>query len=96
MNRKELEQALNKLSEEEFIGFVTQFGGTHPNRESVIRAFVDHPEYERRLCQLLDLSTEYEKQTQVSVDAAKTAKWSAIAATISATIALIALLISIS
>ena len=67
----------------------------HTIRESVIRAFVDHPEYERRLCQLLDLPTEYEKQTQASVDAAKTAKWSAVAAAVSAVIALIALIITL-
>ena len=95
MDRKELEQALNNLSDEEFISFVKKFGGTHPNRESVIRSYVDHPKHERRLCQLLDLPTEYEKQTQASVDAAKTAKWSAVAAAISAVIALIALIITL-
>jgi len=70
MNRKELQLALEKLSPEDFQDFVRKFGGTHESPESVVRAFVDNPSFERRLCQLLDLITEEEKIVQAALDAA--------------------------
>lgn len=93
MNRKELQLALEKLNPEDFQDFVRKFGGTHESPESVVRAFVDNPSLERRLCQLLDLNTEEEKSVQAALDAAKSAKYSAIIAAIAAAIALLSFLL---
>lgn len=95
MNRQELEKALNKMTDAEFPEFVKNFGGGFRDRQSVVDAFVHKPNLERRLCQLLELSTEDEKRTQTALDAARSSKRSATAAIISAIIALISLLLTL-
>ncbi|MBC8526521.1 MAG: hypothetical protein H8D22_06620 [Candidatus Cloacimonetes bacterium] len=92
MNRKELDDALARMNDEEFFAFVKEFGGDYSDRKSVARGYVHHPEWERRLCQLLGSLTEDEKKTQAAIDAAKSSKRSAIAAAISALIALLSFL----
>jgi len=95
MNLKELRNSLCQLSDSEFKKLVQDFGGDIQDREGIVRDFVDKPEHERRLCQLLDIATEEEKLVQATLAAASSAKWSAIVAVIATAIALIALVVTI-
>ena len=95
MNLVELKNELLKLSDPDFKNFVRDFGGNFQDREKVVRHYVDHPEHERRLCQLLGIFTEDEKLVQATMASASSARWSAIAAGIAAMIAFIALLVTI-
>ena len=95
LNIKELRNRLEQLSEQDFKKFVQDFGGDFQDREGVVRAFVDKPTHERRLCQLLDIATEKEKIVQATLSAASSAKRSATVATIATLIALISLLATI-
>ena len=82
MNRTEFERALASMSDEEFDRFRADFGGSHTTREQYVRDFVDHlnPHYEQRLCQLLGLKTEDEKNTEANVRAADASVKSAVEA----------------
>lgn len=95
MTREELRVALDALSDDEFEQLVREFGGGHSGRKSVVRAFVDNPNLERRLCQLLGLPTEAEKSVQAAVDAAAAAKRSAVCSAVSAVIALASLAVMV-
>jgi hypothetical protein len=95
MTREELKDKLNKMSDKEFIDFVKDFGGEYKDPPKLLRNYVDHPEWEPRICQLLGLQTEEERRTQAVVEAGKGAKYAAIAASISALISLIVLLITL-
>lgn len=95
MNPKELERRLGEMSEVQFVEFVREFGGGFTDRQAVVRALVDKPSLERRLCQLLSMPTEDEKRTLAATDAARSSKRSAIAAIISAAIAVLSLLATI-
>lgn len=95
MNRQELENTLRKMSPEDFVAFVKEFGGDAKTPDTIIRNYIDHPEWEPRLCQILDFLTEEERRTQSVSRSAAAAKWSAIAATISAIIALLAFLLAL-
>ncbi len=83
MNLQEYEESLRKLSSEEFIKFNVDFGGGELSIEERIRDFVDHPQHERRICQLLDLKTEAQKITEATVNSADAAVKSASSAKIS-------------
>ena len=109
MNIVELRDTLRKKSEKELSDFAEAFGGGLKDPLKIERTFVDHPEYERRMCHLLGLKTEEEKRTQAAFETAqaafetaqaafetaKGAKCAAIAASISALISLIIFLITI-
>lgn len=95
MNRQELENTLRKMSSEDFVAFVKKFGGDAKSPDTIIRNYIDHPEWEPRLCQILGFLTEEERRTQSVLRSASSARWSAIAATISAIIALLAFLLAI-
>ena len=95
MNLTELRAGLKQLNDADFKKFVSEFGGDFQEPEGVVRAFVDDPKLERRLCQLLGLATEEEKMVQATMSAAYSAKLSVIAATIATVIALIALGVTI-
>lgn len=95
MNLKELRNGLSQLSDPDFEKFDREFGGNFQDREGVMRHYVDHPEHERRRCQLLGIFTEDEKLVQATMASAKSAKWSAIVAAIAAIIAFIALVVTI-
>lgn len=55
MTREELADKLNKISDKEFIDFVNNFGGGHKDPSELLRNYIDHPEWEPRICQLLGL-----------------------------------------
>jgi hypothetical protein len=95
MTREELKDKLNKMSGKEFIDFVKDLGGEHKSSSELLRNYIDHPEWEPRICQLLGLQTEEERRTKAVIDAGKGAKYAAIAASISALISLIVLLITL-
>jgi len=95
MTREELKDKLNKMSGKEFSDFVKDLGGKYKDPSELLRDYIDHPEWEPRICQLLDLQTEEEKKTQAVIEAGKGAKYAAIAASISALISLIVLLITL-
>ncbi len=95
MNRQELENTLRKMSPEDFVAFVKKLGGEDKTRDTIIRNYIDHPEWEPRLCQILGFLTEEERRTQSILRSSSAARWSAIAATISAIIALLALLFTL-
>ena len=95
MNRQELENTLRKMSSEDFVAFVKEFGGDAKTPSTIVRNYIDHPEWESRLCQILGFLTEEERRTQSVLRSAASARWSAIAATISAIIALLALLFAL-
>ena len=91
----EYQEKLNSLSDAEVEKFCKDFGGGRQTREQLVRSFVDHPEYERRICQLLRLKSENEKVTYASVESAKAAASSASSARISIVLAAIAVIVSI-
>jgi hypothetical protein len=95
MNRQELENTLRKMSPEDFVAFVKKFGGEATTPDTIIRNYIDHPEWEPRLCQILGFLTEEERRTQSILRSSAAAKWSALAATISAIIALLAFLFAL-
>jgi len=83
------------MSDTEFNDFIKDFGGEYKESLKFLRDYVDHPEWEPRICQLLGLQTEEEKRTQAVIEAGKGAKYAAVAASISALISLIVLLITL-
>jgi len=89
MTREELKDKLNKMSDKEFNNFVKNFGGEYKDPSKLLRNYIDHPEWEPRICQLLGLQTEEEKRTQAVIEVGKGAKYAAIAASISTLISLI-------
>lgn len=95
MTRQELENTLRKMSPEDFVAFVKEFGGNAKTPDTIVRNYIDYPEWEPRLCQILGFLTEEERRTQSVLRSAASARWSAIAATISAAIALLALLFAL-
>jgi adenylosuccinate lyase len=94
MTIDELRLALDRLSDAKFQALVAEFGGSHPDRAAVVRAFVDHPEFERRLCQLLDLRTEHEKATLAAERSAQASRNAAQAAWIAVLIALVSAIVT--
>jgi len=95
MNRQELETTLREMSPEEFEAFAENLGGNAKEPDTIIRNYIDHPEWEPRLCQILGFPTEEERRTDAILQSAASARWSAIAAAISAIIALLALLFAL-
>lgn len=67
MTPHDYEELLAVLSAEELQKFNVDFGGGEMTVQQRVREFVDHPKYERRICQLLGLQTEKEKLTEASV-----------------------------
>ena len=50
------------------------FGVGQQTIQQRIRCFVDHPEHERRICQLLELKTEDEKLNEAALISANAAQ----------------------
>ena len=95
MNLQEYENKLRELTPEERGKFNAGFGGERTEIDQRVRDFVDHPEHERRICQLLGLKTEAEKMTDAAINASKAAMQSATAAKLACLIAFIATVASI-
>ena len=66
MTPKEYEKRLHELTAEELRKFNQDFGGGQKSIEQRVREYVDDPRHERRICQLLDLKTEAEKDSDVA------------------------------
>lgn len=94
MNLEEYEKKLRSLNTDELKRFNSDFGGGEKTVNQRLREFVEHPNHERRICQLLGLKTEAEKITDATIDSAKSARQSTRSARLSIFIATIALLIS--
>ncbi len=88
MTRIELRQKLDDMDEQELSILCADFGGGDLSRHAVVRHYVDHPEHERRICQLLGLTMEEEKAVKAAVSSARSARWSMICAVISSLAAL--------
>jgi len=83
MNLQEYENKLRDLSPEELQKFNADFGGDRTEIEQRVRDFVDHPEHERRICQLLGSKTEAEKINDAAVNSSNAAMKSASSAKLS-------------
>lgn len=83
MTLEEYDKRLQELTGEEFQKFNNDFGGGQKTIEQRVREFVDHPEHERRICQLLGLKTEAEKLTDAALKSANAANQSAASAKLS-------------
>lgn len=83
MTLEEYEEKLRGLTDEEFQKFNNDFGGGQKTIEQRVREHVDHPEHERRICQLLGLKTESEKLTNAALKSATAADQSATSAKLS-------------
>ena len=83
MNLKEYGKKLRDLTHEELQKFNADFGGGRMEIDQRVRDFVDHPEHESRICQLLGLKTEAEKLTDAAINSAKPAMQSATSARLS-------------
>jgi hypothetical protein len=83
MNLKEYEKKLRDLTHEELQKFNADFGGERTEIDQRVRDFVDHPEHEGRICQLLGLKTEAEKLTDAAINSANAAMQSATSARLS-------------
>ena len=74
---------LNELSDNKFKKFNEDFGGGQKTRDQRVREFVNHPEHERLICQLLGMKTEAEKLTEAALKSADAAVKSASSARLS-------------
>jgi ferric-dicitrate binding protein FerR (iron transport regulator) len=83
MSLEEYEERLRELTVEELQKFNNDFGGGQKTIEQRVRELVDHPEHERRICQLLGLKTEAEKLTKAALKSANAADQSAASARLS-------------
>jgi hypothetical protein len=83
MTLHEYEKRLRELTPEEFRRFNEEFGGGHKTVEQRVREFVDFPQHERRICQLLGLKTEAEKLADAAISSANAAVQSATSAKLS-------------
>ena len=83
MNLKEYEKKLRELTHEELHKFNADFGGERTEIDQRVRDFVDHPEHEGRICQLLGLKTEAEKLTDAAINSSNAALQSATSARLS-------------
>ncbi len=95
MNIAEYSKRLNELSDDELKNFNSAFGGGQKTRDERVRGYVDYPEHERRICQLLGLKTEDEKLVEAALNSAEASVQSARSARLSIIWAAIACLISI-
>jgi len=95
MTIAELETKLESMTDAEVSKFCKEFGGDELTRRAIIRHYVDHPEHERRMCQLLGLTTQEEKMTEAAVSSATSARWSMIWASVGVAISLAALIIAV-
>ena len=98
MTTAEYKSALESLSDERFAAFRKDFGGDFRTRQQYVDDFIYHPEHERRICQLLGLTTELDKLSEAArasalaaADSAHSARWSMIWAGLSLLVALCAL-----
>jgi len=83
MNLKEYKEKLQGLSPDELTKFNDDYGGCQLSVEERVRSFVDEPQHEARICQLLKVKTESQKITDATVNSAKAAEKSASSAKIS-------------
>ena len=83
MTLQEYEEKLRELTPEELHRFNDEFGGGQKTVEQRIREFIDFPQHERRICQLLGLKTEAEKLTNAAISSASAALQSATSARLS-------------
>jgi len=74
MTIADLRAALDTLDDAAFAAFRRDFGGNFTTRQEYVDEFVHQPEHERRLCQLLRLTTEEDKRTVAGQDAIGLAK----------------------
>jgi hypothetical protein len=95
MTLQELDEKLRSLSNEELQKFNDDLGGGQKTIEDRVREFVDDPQHERRICQLLELKTEEEKLTEASIISSRAAFESARSARWSFIITIVTVLISI-
>ena len=96
MNLKEYDKTLRDLTNEELLKFKIDLGGIELMKiEEIVRNFVDHPENERRICQLLGLKTEAEKKTDAIINTANAAMQSAKSARLSMIWSIVACLAAI-
>ncbi len=84
----ELKKKLDSMTDDKVSQFCADFGGGDRSQHAVVRHYVDHPEHERRICQLLGLTMEEEKAVKAAVSSARSARWSMICAVISSLAAL--------
>lgn len=77
MTITEYESALRALDDREFAAFRVAFGGDFATRQQYVDDFVNHPEHQRRICQLLGLKTEEEKLVEAALVLAKASAGSA-------------------
>lgn len=89
MNRTELQLALERRCPDELAAFYAKFGGGQQPIESFVQAFMQHPEWEARLCHLLGFPTEDERKTDAALRSAEAALTSATAAKMSAAVAIL-------
>jgi hypothetical protein len=94
MTLSELTAILDSMTDSEVSQFCSEFGGGDRSRSAIVREFVDHPEYERRICQLLGARTQEEKMTDAAVCSARSARWSMIWAFVGVAISLGALVVA--
>lgn len=83
MTIDEYKKRLEELTENDFKHFNDDFGGGQQTIQQRIRGYVDHPEHERRICQLLELKTEDEKLNEAALRSANAAQQSAASAKLS-------------
>jgi hypothetical protein len=102
MTTKELKQKLGSMTDEEVSKFCEDCRLGDRPRDEISRIFVNKPELERRICDLLGFATEEEKSTEAATASAKadtssarSAHWSFVCAVISISISLVALVASI-
>ena len=95
MTVDEYEAKLQKLSNKEYEEFESALGGDPVSKESRVKDFVHHPEWERRICFLLKLNTEADKLTAAGIASASAAVESAISAKWSLFVAILACVVSI-
>jgi hypothetical protein len=92
MSRKDIEARVATMNQTEVGEFWRDFGGGEHSGDDIVRHWVENPQHRDRICHLLSLETDDEKQTAAVVSAAKSAHRSALAAWIAAAVALASLI----
>jgi hypothetical protein len=101
MTISEYQSSLNALDERAFEKYRADFGGSFSTRREYVDDFVHNPGHERRICQLLGLSTEEQKLTDAALASARaaaasarSARWSMIWAALGVLVSLAALAVA--
>jgi|GEM_PF-3125506 len=94
MTVEDLRIALDAMNEEDFKAFTERYGGKYRKREQIVWHYVQGPNHEQVLAEMLGLQTEEDKRTALLISNARWGRRSGWAAIAAALVSLVSLLIT--